>query len=136
MRRPLAQREVALAGAAVLALAIALAVTTTRHAHKAAAALPPAVGSYTALAAASGPQQPRSKTACGIVLRAATVGLSSPVLPCGTRLYVAFRNRHALVAVVGRGPTGPGAEFLLTRALARELGVTGVKRIRWSYAGG
>jgi len=36
--------------------------------------------------------------------------------------------------VIGRPPAVVPAQFGLTPALARRLGVNGVKRIRWSYA--
>lgn len=134
MRRPLAERQLMLAGIAVVAVAVSLAVTTRRDHHKAAAALPAAVGSYTALAAASGAKASRGTTACGVELKLRLVGILSPVLPCGVRLYVAYGSRHVLASVIGRGPRAPGAAFGLTSALSQRLHVTGVKRIRWSYA--
>jgi hypothetical protein len=36
--------------------------------------------------------------------------------------------------VVDRGPLAPGYEFELTPALAERLGLTGVQKIRWSFA--
>jgi peptidoglycan lytic transglycosylase len=136
LRRPLAERQVVLAGVTILALAVSLAVTTRRDHEKAAAALPAAVGSYTALAATAEPQVDGKETACGVTVKPRVMGISSPVLPCGIRLYVAYHGRHVLAAVIGRGPTAPGAELGLTPTLARRLGVNGVKRIRWSYAAG
>jgi hypothetical protein len=133
VRRALAQRQVVLAGVTVLAVAVSFAVTA-RHDRKAAAALPPPVGSYTALVAASGPRTIGKRTACGIVVATRTLGISSPVLRCGTRLYLTYGSRHVLAPVVGRGPQAAGAEFAVTPALARRLRLTGVKRVRWSYA--
>ena len=37
--------------------------------------------------------------------------------------------------VLHRGPSTPGRQFDLTEALARRLGLVGVQRITWSYAG-
>ncbi len=134
MRGRLAQREVGLLCVAVIAIAVSLAITT-RDKHKAeAAALPPPVGSYTALLAASGPRAVGTKTRCGVVIGTQTMGISSPVLACGVRLYLTYRGRHVLAAVIGRGPSAPGAEFAVTPALSHKLGLTGVKRVRWSYA--
>ena len=134
MRRPLAERQVVLAGVTVVAIAASLAVTTRRDHQKAVAALPASVGTYTALAAAGGPGQGRKETACGVQLEPRVMGILSPVLPCGVRLYIGYRDHHVLASVVGRGPAAPGASLGLTQALSRKLGVTGVKRVRWSYA--
>jgi hypothetical protein len=127
---------VLLAGVTLIAVAISLAVTTRRDHEKAAAALPAAVGSYTALAATAEPQVDGKETACGVTVKPRLMGISSPVLPCGIRLYIAYRDHHVLAAVIGRGPTAPGAELGLTPTLAHRLGITGVRRIRWSYAAG
>jgi len=56
------------------------------------------------------------------------------VLPCGARIYITFRGKHVLTQVIDRGPVVPGRQFDLTDALARLLGLSGVQRIRWSYA--
>jgi hypothetical protein len=74
-------------------------------------------GSYSALVAASGPRAIGKKTACGIVIAPRTLGISSPVLPCGTRLYLNYGTRHVLAPVVSRGPEATGAEFAVTPAL-------------------
>lgn len=137
MTRRLSQREVALGGVALLAVAVSLAVTAQTRGP--APALPPPQGSYTALAGSTGPAVFGKKTVCGVVIGSATVGVSNPVLPCGVRLYISYRGRHVLTEVIGRGPSGrgrdAGRQFDLTVALARELGLAGVKRIQWSYAG-
>jgi rare lipoprotein A len=126
------QQLAVLAGAALLAGAIALAVTSRRHP---ASALPTPVGSYTALAGSSGIVAYGKRTACGQVLGPTTEGVAHPVLPCGVRIYITYQGRHVLTEVIDRGPTVPGHQFDLTEALARRIGLTGVQRIRWSYAG-
>jgi hypothetical protein len=97
------------------------------------AALPVPVGAYTALAAATAPMS-GTDPACGVEITPRVAGILSPVLPCGVRLYVTRGSRHVLAPVVGRTPTAQGAEFGLTAALAHQLGIVGVKRVRWSYA--
>jgi hypothetical protein len=135
VRRLHAQRQLLLAAVALLAVAVSLAVTEWRQAGVHAAALPPSQGSYSALVGSSSARELGRTTACGVVIGSRTMGIASPVLPCGIRLYLTFGDRHALAAVIGRGPAGPGREFDLTEPLARRLGLTGVRRVRWSYAG-
>jgi hypothetical protein len=134
MRRQLAQRQVVLGGLTILAVAVSLAFTTHHGHHPRASRLPPPHGSYTALAAASGESTLGHMTSCGTLVGDSTLGIASPVLPCGTRLYLTFRNRHVLASVIDSS-SAPGASFELTHALASRLGVTGVRRVRWSYAG-
>lgn len=133
MRPALVRRQLVLVAVTVLAIAVSLAVTT-RPGHKAAAALPAPVGSYTALVATASAKDEGKPTACGVVVSPWTVGISSPVLPCGVRIYLSRGQRHVLAPVIGRGPTTPGAEFALTPALASRLRITGLRRVHWSYA--
>jgi len=128
----LAQREVALAGLALLAGAGALAVTaqTRNDADR----TPQQEGSYTALAGSSGPAAIGRTTACGGVIRADTIGVSHPTLPCGARVFITYRGQTVLTQVVDRGPYVPGRQFDLTDALARRLGLRNVQEIRWGYA--
>ncbi len=135
MRRLLAERQLLLAAVALLAVALSLAVSERHQARLRAASLPPSQGSYTALGGSWGATEVGRTTACGVVLSSHTMGIASPVLPCGLRLYLSFHGRHVLAAVIGRDPSGPGREFDLTQALARQLGIAGVRRVSWSYAG-
>jgi hypothetical protein len=133
VRRALAQRQLTLAGIALLGIAVSIAVSTRHTHHAAAAVLPRSYGSYTALAAASLPVG-RSRTgACGDLVGPRTVGVESPVLPCGVRLYLSYRGRTVLAPVVDVS-SAPGAALVLTSPLARRLGISGVRRVRWSYA--
>jgi len=75
------------------------------------------------------------RTACGQVIGPRTEGVANPVLPCGVRLYLTYQGRHVLTQVIDRGPSVPGREFDLTDALAHRIGLVGVQRIAWSYAG-
>ena len=126
------RRELALAAVALLAGAIALAVAAQTRTET--STLPAAYGSYPALAGSSGAAAIGKQTACGTVIRATTEGVAHPVLPCGARIYISFHGKHVLTQVIDRGPYTPGRQFDLTEALAKLIGLTGVKRIHWSYA--
>ncbi len=128
-----AQRQAALAGVALLAAVISLAVTSPGNRHS--SALPPPIGSYTALAGSSGVVAYGKRTACGQIIGPKTEGVAHPVLPCGVKIYISFNGRHVLTEVIDRGPYVPGRQFDLTEALAQRLGLTGVQKIHWSYAG-
>jgi rare lipoprotein A len=128
----LAQREIALAGVALLAAVLTLVATSGRRDDD--STLPVPAGSYTALAGSSGPGAFGKRTACGQVLSPETKGVAHPVLPCGVAIYVTYGNKHVLTRVIDRGPYVPGRTFDLTDALARVLGLRGVQEIRWSYA--
>ena len=134
MRRQLAQRQVVLAAVTTLAVAVSLAFTTHHEHHRTISRLPPPHGSYTALAAASGESALGHRTSCGVLVGDSTMGIGSPVLPCGARLYLTYGRRHVLASVIDQ-TSAAGASFVLTHALAQRLGVTGVRRVRWSYAG-
>jgi rare lipoprotein A len=133
VRVGLAQRQAALAGIALLAAVVAVAILSGRR--DTARPLPPAVGSYTALAGSSGVIAYGKRTACGQLIGPRTEGVAHPVLPCGVKIYVSYDGQHVLTQVIDRGPNAPGREFDLTEALARRLGLVGVQRVTWSYAG-
>jgi len=132
MRPRLAMRELALAALALLVAVAAVAVTHQTHDETASATEPQ--GSYHAIAGSSGPAAFGRRTACGGVIRAETVGVAHPTLPCGARIFVTYRGQTVLTQVIDRGPTAPGREFDLTDALARRLGLQGQKQITWAYA--
>jgi hypothetical protein len=132
------QRQVALAGVALLAAIVALALSSHGE-GQAAKDLPqpvPAAGGawYTALAGAEQPRYGR-RTRCGYLLQPGTVGVTDSVLPCGVLVYVAYKDSpRILTRVIDRRPVTAGRKFDLTPRLAEELGVDGVQRIRWVYA--
>jgi hypothetical protein len=132
------QRQVALAGVALLAAIVALALTSHGN-SQAVTGLPQPVpvaggGWYTALAGADRPRYGR-RTRCGYLLEPGTVGITDSVLPCGVLVYVAYKDSpEILTRVIDRRPVLPGRKFDLTPKLAEELGVDGVQRIRWVYA--
>jgi rare lipoprotein A (peptidoglycan hydrolase) len=128
-----AKRTLALAGVALLAALVSLALAAPdRNDDK---ALPKPVGTwYPALAAPYSPAAARKRTACGQRIEARTLGVAHPVLPCGARIYISYGGHKVLTQVIDRGPSAPGREFNVTKALADEIGLHGTKRIRWSYA--
>jgi rare lipoprotein A (peptidoglycan hydrolase) len=137
----LAQREVALAGVALLAVLIALAFAEGRETEAAPAAATegvPVVGAgadwYRALAApyrGNGEE----RTACGQRLNDRTEGVAHPVLPCGAKIVLRFGDATVLTQVIDRGPDAPGREFDVTERLAERLGLSGTQRIEWRFAG-
>lgn len=137
MSAPSLQRQVALAGVALLAAVVALALTA--HARgRAVTGLPQPVqvagGWYSALAGAELPRYGK-RTSCGYVLGPSTEGVADSVLPCGVLIYVAYRNGpRILTRVIDRRPVQPGRKFDLTPKLAEDLGIDGVQRIRWVFA--
>jgi rare lipoprotein A (peptidoglycan hydrolase) len=132
MSFPLAVREIALAGLALLAAAVSLAVSAqTRHSS---GNVPQPEGSFFALAGSSGPAAFGHRSACGVVIGPDTEGVANPTLPCGARVFITYRHTTVLVQVIDRGPYVPGRQFGLTDALARRLDLSGVQQIQWAYA--
>ena len=138
MNAALAQREVALAGVALLAAVVALVIASPRNDSKGAHLTPVVVGAggwYTALAGAR-PVRYGTRTNCGVMLRPATRGVVDSVLPCNAKVFVSFgESDRILTQVVARRPIVPGRRFDVTPALADDLGIHGVERIRWVFAG-
>ena len=132
MRPALAVREIALAGLALLAAVASLAIT--EQTREGTGTSPQPEGSYPALAGSSGPAAFGRRTACGGVIHPDTEGVSHPTLPCGARIFLSYDGTRVLTQVVDRGPYVPGRQFDLTDALARRVGLRGVKLIHWSYA--
>ena len=137
MNPALAQREVALAGVALLAAVVAVAVTSTRSPNSGAELKPvfvPGGGWYRALA---GPRPMRygTQTNCGVTLTRSTRGVVDSVLPCNVKLFVSYgHSERILTQVIARRPVVPGRRFDLTPALASDLGLPGIARIKWVYA--
>jgi hypothetical protein len=136
----LAQRELALAAAALLGVVVALAVASRDdEAPVAASRLPqPAIsdlsGWYPALAGVRKRPLAGRLSGCRTLLDPKTLGVDHPVLPCGAKIFLAYNGKAVLTSVVDRGPLAPGYEFELTPALADLVGLAGVQKIRWSFA--
>jgi hypothetical protein len=134
----LAQRQVALAGVALLGAIVAVAVASPRRSHGDGAHLQPVFvpggGWYSARAGAR-PVHYGTRTDCGVLLRPSTRGIVDSVLPCNVKLFVSLGDSdRILTQVVARRPVVPGRRFDLTPALAEDLGIQGIERIRWVYA--
>ena len=69
------------------------------------------------------------KTACGQTLRRNTLGIASRTLPCGTKVSVLYRGHAISVPVIDRGPFANHAQWDLTEATAKALGMTGTTTI-------
>jgi rare lipoprotein A (peptidoglycan hydrolase) len=139
MTYALAQRELALVGAALLAAVVALALGARDDDAPAASALPrPAAADaanwYPALAGVRTRRLAGAPSACGYALAPTTLGVEHPVLPCGVKVYLRYEDKTVLTQVLDRGPSAAGREFDLTPALAERLGVRGVQPVRWTYA--
>jgi hypothetical protein len=133
----LAQREVALGAVALLGAIVALALASPRAHGTGAYPQPipaPGGGWYTAPAGPTHVAYGR-RTKCGVLLERDTRGVIDPVLPCNARIYVAFgHSDRILTQVVDNRPVVPGRRFDLTPALAQDLDVQGIQRIKWAYA--
>jgi rare lipoprotein A len=132
VRASLALRELALLGVALLAAVAVLAITQSKREKGSTG--PEAEGSYSALAGSSGPAAFGRHTACGGILTPETLGVAQPTLPCGARIFISYNGTTVLTQVVDRGPYTAGRQFDLTDALARKLGLRGVKTVHWAYA--
>jgi rare lipoprotein A len=68
-------------------------------------------------------------TACGQRLTRSLVGVANRRLPCGTKVQLTFRGRTLVAPVIDRGPFAHGAQWDLSAAAAKRLGVTVTSRI-------
>ena len=136
----LAQRQLALFGAALLGVVVALAVASRddRVARPRSVLPQPAVSNVSGWYPASAGVRRRPLaghvSGCGTLLAPKTLGVDHQVLPCGAKVFVAYRGKTVLTTVVDRGPFTPRFDFEVTPALAELLGLSGVQTIRWSFA--
>jgi hypothetical protein len=139
MSPALAQREIALAAVALLGAIVSLALASHGDSAKTRGLLQPVTlqgGQWRTSLAGASPTHFGRRTNCGIVVEPGTIGVTDSVLPCGIKLYVAYRNSpHVLTQVIERRPVPPGRKFELTPRLAEKLGIDGVQKISWVFAG-
>ena len=64
-----------------------------------------------------------SQTACGQILHRSTIGVANRTLPCGTEVSILYHGRTMTVPVIDRGPYANGADWDLTEATAKALGI-------------
>ena len=81
------------------------------------------------LATQYGPGFYGRRTACGVRLRRSTIGVANRTLRCGTDVAVYYRGRTMIVPVIDRGPYANHADWDLTTATGRALGIRGSARI-------
>ena len=133
-----AQRLLVLAGAALLALVVALAVASiaggSDDGDEPGSVPAPGGRWYSALAGRYSFKAGTRRTACGHPASAELEGVAHPVLPCGAKLVLRYREVEAITQVVDRGPVGRGREFGVTRSLAVKIGLGAVDRVRWRFA--
>jgi hypothetical protein len=91
-------------------------------------------GWYSALAGSRGAPSERERTACRSILTNRSLGVTHPVLPCGAKIVVAYRETELLTEVIDTRLKRPGRQFELTEALAQRLGIEGTQQIRWRFA--
>ena len=83
----------------------------------------------TARATLYGPGFYGKRTACGVKLTRSTIGLANRTLRCGEHVSVYYEGRTLSVPVIDRGPYANGADFDLTMATGRALGIDGTEQI-------
>ena len=140
MSPALAQREIALAAIALLAAIVSLALTSHGSSAKTRGLIQPITlqgGQWRTSLAGASPARYGRRTNCDIVIEPGTIGVGSSVLPCGVKLYFAYGEQPAGpdAGDRARGPCRPGATFELTPRLAEKLGIDGVQKVRWVFAG-
>jgi len=137
----LTQRQLALAGIALLGGLVAVAATprssNDQHLPKPVPVRETGTGWYVATASSHGKSFAGRQTNCGYDLNENSLGVGSPTLPCSppVRIYIAFKDKRVLTQVIANGPIGPGHDFELTKKLADLIGLKGTQEIHWRYAG-
>jgi len=81
------------------------------------------------LATQYGPGFYGQRTACGQRLKRGTIGVANRTLKCGTKVAILYRGRTIIVPVIDHGPYANGADWDLTEATGRALGIDGTARI-------
>jgi peptidoglycan lytic transglycosylase len=69
------------------------------------------------------------RTACGQRLRRGMIGLANRTLRCGESVAVYYQGRTLVVPVIDRGPYANGADWDLTEATGKALGIDGTAQI-------
>ena len=131
------QRLVLLGAVALLAAVAAVAVIEQRASKSDAAALtsaPAPAGWNSAFAGSRGPIGDAQRTTCGQVLAPESLGVTHPVLPCGAKVVVRYRDTQVLTEVIDNALVEPGRQLEVTEALASLLGLDGTVELEWRFA--
>jgi rare lipoprotein A len=67
-----------------------------------------------------------TRTACGQMLKATTLGVANKTLPCGTKVTFYYGGKTITVPVIDRGPYRKGYSWDLTTETAKRLGFEGI----------
>ncbi|HWE32248.1 MAG TPA: septal ring lytic transglycosylase RlpA family protein [Solirubrobacteraceae bacterium] len=81
------------------------------------------------LATMYGPGFWGQRTACGKMLRRSTLGVANRTLRCGEKVALYYRGRTLIVPVIDRGPYANGADWDLTEATDKALGIPGTATV-------
>ena len=81
------------------------------------------------LATLYGPGFYGHRTACGTKLTRTTIGVANRTLKCGTEVAVYYGGQTMMVPVIDRGPYANGADWDLTMATAKALGMDATAKI-------
>ncbi|HET9104361.1 MAG TPA: septal ring lytic transglycosylase RlpA family protein [Solirubrobacteraceae bacterium] len=69
------------------------------------------------------------RTACGRRLTRSMIGVANRTLPCGSTVAIDYHGRTLQVPVIDRGPYANHADWDLTMATARAIGITGTVKL-------
>ena len=81
------------------------------------------------LATQYGPGFYGQRTACGQKLKRGTIGVANRTLKCGESVAIYYQGRTLVVPVIDRGPYANGADWDLTEATGKVLGIAGTAQI-------
>jgi hypothetical protein len=70
-----------------------------------------------------------TRTACGQMLKATTLGVAHKTLPCGTKVTIFYAGKTITVPVIDRGPYRRGFTWDLTTETANRLGFDGIGKV-------
>jgi rare lipoprotein A len=82
-----------------------------------------------AVATMYGPGFWGDRTACGEKLKKSMIGVANRTLKCGEKVSLYYRGRTLIVPVIDRGPYANGANWDLTEATDKALGIPGTATI-------
>jgi rare lipoprotein A len=81
------------------------------------------------LATQYGPGFYGRRTACGQKLEPNMIGVANRTLKCGSSVAIYYQGRTLIVPVIDRGPYANGADWDLTEATGRALGIDGTAEL-------
>ena len=81
------------------------------------------------LATMYGPGFYGHRTACGKKLTKTMIGVANRTLKCGTKVAVYYQGQTMIVPVIDRGPYANGADWDLTMATAKAIGMNSTAQI-------